>query len=222
MKHLSSDVSPTTHHIEEANAMKNPITDTEASVESITDHDDTTASEVVNSTEGSKSAKRKGTKAEPNIQPMIPKVRIVKVGTCPSLSGRSELTYHIGCIGEAIQLRVYQNSGKGYFNQEWISFTALMDSINDQMQVTAASLRSVFVGKSVNTAGFFLAVLKDLGVIERSTENQRSYKSQDFGSFETETRQLMASGISIEVAEKLDIKPSPTKKGTLKLKSKKP
>jgi hypothetical protein len=43
--------------------MKNPITATEASVESITDHDDTTANEVVNNPDGSKSAKRKGTKA---------------------------------------------------------------------------------------------------------------------------------------------------------------
>jgi len=124
------------------------------------------AIEAATATAPSKPAKARKTRPEP--QPEAPAVRILKVSTCPSLSGRSELTYHMGCIGEAIQLRVYQNSGKGYFNQEWISFINIMEVLDSQDQITAASLRSVFVGKSVNTAGFFLAVLKDLGLIVRT------------------------------------------------------
>lgn len=196
-------------------------TEIEATETSITDHDDTTANEVVNDAAGTKPAKGKGKKAEHSPIPTTPKVRIVKVCTCPSLSGRSELTYHIGCVGEAIQLRVYQNSGKGYFNQEWIPFINITEVLDSQDQITAASLRPIFFGKSVNTAGFFLAVLKHLGVIEISQENRRCYKPKKFEAFEAETRQLIASEVSIEVAEKSDIKPSPTKKGTLKLKSKK-
>lgn len=217
----SHDLSPTPHHNHEANAMNHHNTDTDAAEALSTDHDDATATEVVNDTAGSRPAKGKGKKADHSPIPTTPKVRIVKFCTCPSLSGRSELTYHIGCVGEAIQLRVYQNSGKGYFNQEWIPFINITEVLEHQDQITAPSLRSVFVGKSVNTAGFFLAVLKDLGVIEISQENRRCYKPKKFESFEAETRQLIVSGVSIEVAEKSDIKPSPTKKRTLKLKSKK-
>lgn len=217
----SPDASPTIHH-HEANAMNHHNTDTDAAEASTTDHDEMTATEIANDAAGSKPAKRKGKKSEHSPLPATPKVRIVKVNTCPSLSGRSELTYHMGCIGEAIQLRVYQNSGKGYFNQEWIPFINIMEVLDSQDPITAASLRSIFVGKSVNTAGFFLAVLKDLGLIELSKESRRSYTPRSVEAFQTEAAQLMASGISIEVAEKANT-PSPIiQKGTLKLKTKKP
>lgn len=178
------------------------------------------AIEAATATAPSKPAKGRKTRPEP--QPEAPAVRILKVSTCPSLSGRSELTYHMGCIGEVIQLRVYQNSGKGYFNQEWIWFSHIGEVLDRQDPITAASLRSIFVGKSVNTAGFFLAVLKDLGLIELSKENRRSYTPRSGKAFETEAAQLMASGISIEVAEKVNTPSPSTQKGTLKLKTKKP
>lgn len=106
----SHDLSPTPHHNHEANAMNHHNTDTDAAEALSTDHDDATATEVVNDTAGSRPAKGKGKKADHSPIPTTPKVRIVKVCTCPSLSGRSELTYHIGCVGEAIQLRVYHRA----------------------------------------------------------------------------------------------------------------
>ena len=49
-------------------------------------------------------------------------ISIVKVDTCPSLSGRSQLSYQIakGTSGD-IHFRITQNTGSGQFNADWIS-----------------------------------------------------------------------------------------------------
>lgn len=197
-------------------SMTDHITDTDTNT-----HTSAEAMEAKTVEAQSKPAKTKKIKSERPAQPEATAVRILKVSTCPSLSGRSDLIYHVGCIDEAIQLRVYQNSGKGYFNQEWIAFDHIRDALNSQAEITAATLRPIFVGKSVNTAGFFLAVLKDLGLIEVSTQNRRCYRHTESEDFETEAAQLMASGVSIEVAEKANTPSPTTKKGTLKLKKQK-
>lgn len=139
-------------------------------------------------------------------KPTVPDVRILKVSRCPSLSGRSELTYHIGCIGHAIQIRVYGNSGKGYFNQEWVAYSAIEDLLTEHEEFSAGTLRSIFIGKSVNTAGFFLAVLKHLGLIETSKTNQRLYTPTQSLAFEKAVKDLIASDVSIEIEEPLKIR----------------
>lgn len=63
--------------------------------------------------------------------PTVP-VRILKVDACPSVSGRSVLTYHLGwrlgfdLTGELtgpgeLVLRLYRNTAKGMFCKDWLS-----------------------------------------------------------------------------------------------------
>ena len=53
--------------------------------------------------------------------PELP-ICVLKIGSCPTLSGRSELTYHLGRHeDESIHLRVVQNTGNGQFNPDWIA-----------------------------------------------------------------------------------------------------
>lgn len=218
MKHVSTAPHPAKTTMEDI--MKNDIITTEAELksapESETNHGDNAAPDTVVEPPSvrSKSKKNKMAQAAEPAKATAPEVRILKVTSCPSLSGRSELTYHVGCIGNAIQLRVYGNSGKGYFNQEWIAYSAIADLVTSHEEFSAGTLRSIFVGKSVNTAGFFMAVLKDLGLIETSKTNQRFYTHSDSASFENQTGQLIASGVAVEVAER-DTSPA-GKKGTLK------
>ncbi len=48
-------------------------------------------------------------------------IHILKEATCPSLSGKSILTYHIGRTPESeILFRIDANSGTGKFNRQWI------------------------------------------------------------------------------------------------------
>ena len=64
--------------------------------------------------------------AKQDTQP-APELRILKTGNCPSLSGKSKLTYHIGCTSEfEIQFRVFSNTGSGFFSNEWVSLNSIL------------------------------------------------------------------------------------------------
>ena len=149
-----------------------------------------------------KTAKASGRgKSKKSEQPVEPEIRVVKVSQCPSLSARSTLTYHVGCDGDRIMLRVYHNTGEGYFNPEWVSYAGIKALLTSTDSITAASLRELFQGRSVNTAGFVLAMLKDLGLIETSKTNLRHYTYADENQFEEDVAKLIASDVSIAVPE---------------------
>jgi hypothetical protein len=51
-----------------------------------------------------------------------PNMKVLKTATCKTLSGKSTLTYQIGCNSEEeIHLRITKNSGGGFFTDEWSS-----------------------------------------------------------------------------------------------------
>lgn len=218
MKDVSTTTKTPTTRTEDS--MKTSTTNTEKAADAITNIHDNAASATTATRNSARTGSAK--KSAPPVSAPSPQVRILKVDHCPSLSGRSELTFHVGCIGEAIQLRVYQNSGKGYFNQEWIPLSRIKEVLTSREQLTAASLRPIFIGKSVNTAGFVLTVLKHLGLIEISKENRRSYSHTESVAFDTETAQLIASGVSIDVPEEAQAKAPAGNKASLKRKAKRP
>lgn len=149
-----------------------------------------------------KTAKASGrTKSKKSEQPVEPDIRILTVSQCPSLSGRSTLTYHVGCEGQHVMLRVYHNTGEGYFNPEWIGYERIKALLTSKDSISASSLRELFEGKSVNTAGFVLAMLKDLGLIETSPTNLRHYRYAEGSPFEEDVAKLIASDVSIAVPE---------------------
>lgn len=58
--------------------------------------------------------------------------RIIKINECPSLSGNSTLTYHIGCDeNNAIFFRVVANSGNGFFNKDWIALSDIQTAFEN-------------------------------------------------------------------------------------------
>ena len=81
-----------------------------------------------------------------------PVIRILKTGTCPNLSGSAKLGYHIGCTPDSsIQMRVYTNSGTGYFSKEWVSLDAVfkaLDKCPKDKPLNAFWLVPMYVGKS--------------------------------------------------------------------------
>ena len=51
-----------------------------------------------------------------------PTFRILKKAQCPTISGKSDLTYNIACDRQKdIYVRVASNSGGGFFSQEWVA-----------------------------------------------------------------------------------------------------
>jgi hypothetical protein len=98
-------------------------------------------------------------------------VRILKIAQCPSMSGQSTLTYHVGADrGGEILLRVHGNTGGGQFNPDWVPSSALLDSLREypkDREMSAAVLRPMFKHRSVNTPAFLFAVLIAEGLVTR-------------------------------------------------------
>lgn len=134
-------------------------------------------------------------------------VRILKVGTCPSLSGKSQLTYHIGCTGDSdILIRVYTNSAAGFFSDEWVSLPEIGKHLADAPApgaVTSFLLQPIFRGKSQNTPGFLFAVLKEEGLVARSDTKRRCYQVSNPSRFLAAIEGLIAKGTNLSIQEKV-------------------
>jgi hypothetical protein len=99
---------------------------------------------------------------------------------CPSLTGRSTLSYQLGRDPRDKEntplLRISRNSGGGVFCKDWAPVARVEEVLAKAMDVTARTLNDVHPGKSVNTGGFLLGILKDLGVVEANEENTRLHQ----------------------------------------------
>ena len=124
-------------------------------------------------------------------------IRILKEGTCPSLSGKSKLTYHIGATptGE-ILVRVHSNSAAGFFSREWVPFGRIeqvLSAVPDGKALTSYALYKLFHGKSVNTPCFLFAALKNEGLLGASPVARRQYALLDTKPFLTKVKALLAT-----------------------------
>ena len=122
-------------------------------------------------------------------------IRILKTATCPSMSEKSKLTYQVACSGSSeILFRISDNSGTGFFSQEWVPLAAIRQAFAkapSEKSITSFVLYPLFSGKSINTPAFLLAVLKNEGVLVPSTTTRRSQEITDCAKFQAEMRGLM-------------------------------
>jgi len=126
-------------------------------------------------------------------------IRILKIDTCPSLSGKSKLSYEIGCDADsAIHWKIAKNSGGGQFNVEWVAMEKIGKALSASANITSFSLHSVFVGKSHNNGGFLMAALKHEELVLASADEKiRSYQLGDPGKFMAEMQALMEKPIDV-------------------------
>ena len=141
-------------------------------------------------------------------------LRILKIARCPTVSGKSTLTYHLGCTPESvIKIRLYGNTGNGFLNQDWIAWTAIQEKLELHSPFTSQVLHALFSGKSLNSPGFLMAVLKAEGVVKASTVKGRCYELTKDAGFLAEIERLMASGVDLDTdtAAKTAVKSKPKK-----------
>ena len=105
-------------------------------------------------------------------------IEAIYKGECPSLSGRSTLSYTIGRHTEdgTLHLRISDNSGKGMWCRDWASASAIQEVVLGEGDLTAKRFHVLHPAKSINTGGFVLAALKDLGLIRANEENTRLHE----------------------------------------------
>ena len=105
--------------------------------------------------------------------------RILKVGTCPSLTRASQITYHLGLKDDQVYLASAGNSGGGLYSKEYMSLEAIIAAIQGDQPITGKTLRHLFKGKSANTPGFALAAARDLGLIVAVPGDEGGYQRGD-------------------------------------------
>jgi hypothetical protein len=98
----------------------------------------------------------------------------LKTGECSSLSGKSTLTYQIGCnTDNEVNIALTGNTGSGIFNRDWFDIEEIYSLLASQKKpVTSGSLHGLFEGRSSNSAGFILAVLLKEGLLKISPGNR--------------------------------------------------
>ena len=134
-----------------------------------------------------------------------PEVRVLKTGSCPSLTGKSKLTYEIGAGPAAdLHVRISRNSGTGYFNSFWVKWTDLLKVLEKARgePITSFTLRPLYAGRSVNTAGFLLAALMNEGLVQRIEDRPRCYRLLDARRFLAEIDSLAGGSTKAAKAAK--------------------
>jgi hypothetical protein len=95
-----------------------------------------------------------------------------------TVSGKSDLTYHLGKSPDAnAHVRIWVNSSNGFFSNEWVSLADIIDLLEKQAgdSFTSFVFEELFSGKSVNTPGFLVAALLHQCVLSLDVGKKRKY-----------------------------------------------
>ena len=115
--------------------------------------------------------------------PLDESMTVVKTGTGETLTRKSKLTYQIGTLPDGeVYFRIHKNTGNGFFSNEWIALADIRKDLSEipaGKPVTAIMLNDLFIGKSVNTPGFLLAVLVHEKLLIPMQGKKRSHEAVD-------------------------------------------
>ena len=118
----------------------------------------------------------------PKEQPPELNIKVIKSAETTSLTGTGVLGYEIGSDESGVtHYRITANNAGGFFSQEWVSWPAIYGVCNGHSQITSVLFRALFKGKSVNTAGFLMAVLQQEGLVQRVPGKTRLYALTEVG-----------------------------------------
>ena len=106
----------------------------------------------------------------------LPIIECLCAAECTSVSGRSTLTYAIGRHpDQSLHLRIVSNSGGGMFCGDWAAGARIDALVAGGQELTSRSFHALHPGKSINTGGFVMSALRDLGLIRLNPENSRHH-----------------------------------------------
>lgn len=134
-----------------------------------------------------------------------PVIRVLKLGSCPTLSGKGKLEYLVGHeVDGDIFFRISSNSGGGYFSGDWVKLKVIQEALEKASKpLTSSALSVLYLGKSVNTPSFLFAALKQEGLVATDPENPRTYVAVSPDAFMSEMTKLIEAGTDIRMPVKL-------------------
>ena len=131
-------------------------------------------------------------------------IRIIHQNECNTLapSSSSKLTYQVGVDDQTSQLyiRISENSGGGFFSNEWVSLEKIQSII--AKQPAKQSFRSLvfkesFVSRGANNSGFLGAALRGLGIVDAVPKSPFSHTAGDMSKFTKSMQALIKDGTSL-------------------------
>ena len=123
-------------------------------------------------------------------------IQVIHTGETLSLSGRSTLEFSIGRHSEdgMLHLAISANrGGGGMWCKDWASASAIHEVVLGAEGLTAKSFHCLHVGRSINTGGFVLAAVRELGLIRANAENGRIHEHVPGMTFEKAVAAYFAS-----------------------------
>jgi hypothetical protein len=150
-----------------------------------------------------------------------PNMRVLKTATCKTLSGKSTLTYQIGCSPDSnIHLRITKNDGGGFFSDEWVPYDDIQAVLKERSKdspIMSHFISPLLQGKSSNTSGFIMAALSHLKLLKPLPKKKRLHELLDPGPFLDTVEKLMSSDVKTKSTAKKTVR----KKATVKARTKK-
>jgi len=138
------------------------------------------------------------------------KINILKKAHCGkvSTSEKETLTYNIGDSDEEYYFRVTDNTGGGYFSNEWVSLNDITELLPNDTPFNASALAPLFKSKSANNAGFLAAALKAESLLLPVKETKRLHTLGDISSLIKTMQKLVKGKVSLpdEIAEREAVK----------------
>ena len=89
----------------------------------------------------------------------IQEIQVIRTASCPSLSGRSTITYYIGNLRDSKYIRLIGNSAGGRFCRDWVDMAKILLLLAGTPSITTKTIQPLYAGKSANSPGFLLAAL---------------------------------------------------------------
>lgn len=135
--------------------------------------------------------------------PAVP-MRVLKIASTPSLSGRSELTYQVGCNAEGeICMRIVQNTGSGQFNSDWVALSMVEQLLSEHSAakpITSAILHPIFRFKSSNSPAFVFSALKAESLVLPGETKDSGYTVGDIEAYKQAMSALIVSDTDLNSA----------------------
>jgi hypothetical protein len=132
-----------------------------------------------------------------------PSLRVLKIATCSTNSGRATLAYQVGCSEEHdIYFRVTANTGGGLFSPEWVSLKSMLATLEAASKPLASfPLLNLLKGRSINTPAFLMAAMKSEGIVRSLEGKIRGYEIADNELFMSEMKALIAADVNLIVKD---------------------
>ena len=150
-------------------------------------------------------------------------MRVIQTATTKSISGRSSLTYQLGCTPEdKVHIRITKNSGNGFVNTSWYSIDDIHKVLANGSKsgpLTSYLLEPLIKGSS-NTPAFVMAALMNERLLRVLKGKKRGHELLDPEGFTARMDKLVsAKGTTEGKAVRSTTRKAPTKKAAIKKKA---